>query len=202
MLAVHGIWIMARQTAIRAGILHFAWAKNGLNQPQKQRDANQHNRDRQHLPGGAGQGNIAKTGRGQGGDSEIECVDVGGDLRVGAHLNNVNEGGHHKNEYEQIEHGLDDLFMLFEKFVVLPQITQNMIGAQQPQGPQDTQKQETLNECWRDQSYNDHQIRPVCKARKEPFSILRNEKPGHKIKSNEKRDNKVGGVDPWLRARH
>lgn len=110
-LAMHRVGVVAGEPALWAFVAYLAWAKDGLQQSQKQRDAEDHDQYRQDVPAGADQGDVAKAGGSESGDSEVEGVEVVMNLRIGSDLSHIDDCRDHENEYQQIDHAEEDILV-------------------------------------------------------------------------------------------
>jgi hypothetical protein len=83
---MHGIDIMALQAAGRARKPHLVWAQQRAGEIEEQGHAENHNDDRDQAANRAGKGDVAKAGRRQGRDGEIQRVGIVRDLIVAKFL--------------------------------------------------------------------------------------------------------------------
>jgi len=127
MLAVHGVGIVHQQAAIGTFELHLLGPEDRLQQAQEQPNPHHHDNDGQQPPGRPQQRHIAEAGRRQGGDGEVEGIDVAADLRIDVVLSDIDRGRHEEDEDAQIDRALDHALMASEPGRIPAQVAQQMV---------------------------------------------------------------------------
>jgi hypothetical protein len=102
-LAMHGIDVMACETATRTLVFHFARSKNCLHETNEQCDTDDHDNDGKQSAFAADKNHIAEPGRRQRSHRKVKRVDVVVDRGVYLLLPDEDEGRNDKNENKQID---------------------------------------------------------------------------------------------------
>lgn len=203
MLAVDCIEIMPVQAALRAGVAHLGGLEDGPRQLQEKSHADDHDEDGQQLAPRCGERDVAKTCRRQCGYREIEGVDIGfGACRV-PECDNKDQRRHDENEDKKVHRREDCILMQPEKPTVAPQITDQVVGVDQPQTPKDTQKSEVIGENRREEKRGHHKKIGNCVEAQAFFpTVLRDPETCCKIQKDQDAESGVDSTEqPGLRPR-
>jgi hypothetical protein len=178
MLAMHSVRVMTVQAAIGTWQIDLRGTENGLDEPQKQSHAKNHDQDRQQASDRIGHGDVAEPGCRQRCHGKVERIKIVVDVFVPIVLQHKNDRCDHENENKQIDCRLEDFFVAAEPFRRVAQLLQEVIGAQQPQHADDPEECKILKERWNDQRDNNNNIGQGREARqvyrqREPAAIRR-----------------------------
>ena len=110
------------------------------------------------MAAGAHQGDIAESSGGKRGDGKIQGIHVILDGRVMLNLVDIDDRGHHKDEYQQIDHAENHVFMEAHVTGLAAQAAQYMVGAQQTQGADHPHEYEVADHHRRQQGYDDDEV--------------------------------------------
>src|SRR3954468_24033079 len=136
------------QSALRARVEHLAArAEDGLCQTEKQGDPDEHHGNREQLAAHASeQRDVAKARRGERGYREVERVNKVLDLRIDPMLRDKDQRGDHEHEHGQVQCGADDLLIAAHDRELLFELTEHVVGAEQPDSAKDAQEAEIAAE--------------------------------------------------------
>lgn len=168
----------------------------GLDEAEEEADAYDHDDDGEQMPGCARKCDVTEACGCERGDGEIKRVYVILDLRIGAHLKHIDDGGDDEDKDRQVEDRMDDLFILLEKGKDVAQVAQDAIRAHKADGAHDPQENEVFDENGCDQGQEDDDIHPGCKLGHVAQSIGRDPVARGDVGQDDKCDTILNCPDP------
>ena len=196
MLAMDRVGVVPVETALGALVAQLAGLENGLRQAQKQGDPSDHDDYRQEPPSRAGQNNVAKAGGGQRRHGEVERIDIADNVGIPVDPQHENQGAHEEDEDAEVHRTDDDVLVAAEEWCIAAQVAQYVVGMQQAQGPQHSEKAEALRHQRRQQErQDDHQVRHRINLAQHSRSVRSDPQAGEKVGQDQCADREVGGQD-------
>ena len=196
MLAMDGIRIVAGKPAMGTGDVDLGGPEDGLQEPQKEGDPEDHHGHRQQPAALAGERDVAEAGGRQRGDGEIERVDVVLDLRVGLVLQDEDGRGRQEDEDDEVGHRVDDLLVAAHPGRVAAQHADDVVGAQDAEGAQDAQKAEIVGEGGADHRDDDDRVGDRQRLEEERDGAAVDVDPGHEVGEEDDAEAELEGHHP------